>query len=158
MILRSVLIALGLLLISTVFCGCSGTPPVTRGIDQGSFVPCPQSPNCVSTMAHDDPHRIAPINYTIPRDEARALMVQILSSLGNIRVIEVDGSYIWAECASNIMGFVDDLEIYLPESERIIHLRSASRKGYFDLEVNRKRVETIRGKFIQAGGADATGS
>ena len=44
------------------------------------------------------------------------------------------------------MGFVDDVEFYFP-NESIIHVRSASRMGYSDLGVNRKRIETIRQRF-----------
>jgi uncharacterized protein (DUF1499 family) len=43
-----------------------------------------------------------------------------------------------------LLGFVDDVEFYLDESQNVIHLRSASRIGYWDLGVNRKRMESIR--------------
>jgi uncharacterized protein (DUF1499 family) len=45
------------------------------------------------------------------------------------------------------LGFVDDLEFYADESQKLIHLRSASRVGYWDLGVNRRRVETVRAEF-----------
>jgi uncharacterized protein (DUF1499 family) len=38
------------------------------------------------------------------------------------------------------------VEFYFPK-EKVIHVRSASRLGYFDLGVNRKRVEQIRKLF-----------
>jgi len=40
------------------------------------------------------------------------------------------------------VGFGVDAVVYL------IHVRSAVRTGYFDLGVNRRRVEDIRGKLI----------
>lgn len=45
------------------------------------------------------------------------------------------------------MGFVDDVEFYLDEDTKVIHVRSASRLGQSDLGVNRKRIETIRTEF-----------
>jgi uncharacterized protein (DUF1499 family) len=39
------------------------------------------------------------------------------------------------------MGFVDDVELYLDEPARTVHFRSASRIGYSDLGVNRRRME-----------------
>jgi uncharacterized protein (DUF1499 family) len=39
---------------------------------------------------------------------------------------------------------VDDLELELRAGEGIIAVRSASRKGYSDFGVNRRRVENLR--------------
>jgi len=44
------------------------------------------------------------------------------------------------------MGFVDDLEFYFSK-ENVIQVRSASRLGYSDFGVNRKRVEKLRELF-----------
>jgi len=52
----------------------------------------------------------------------------------------------YAEFTSAIMGFVD-VEFYLDEDAKVIHVRSASRLGQSDLGVNRKRIETIRTKL-----------
>ena len=57
--------------------------------------------------------------------------------------------YIHAEVTSFLFRFVDDIEFYLPVSEKVIHVRSASRKGYSDLGVNRTRVEEIRKRFSE---------
>ena len=48
--------------------------------------------------------------------------------------------------------FVDDLECRLDAENRVIHVRSASRVGYSDLGVNRKRVERLRARFGQEVG------
>jgi uncharacterized protein (DUF1499 family) len=45
------------------------------------------------------------------------------------------------------LGFVDDGEFYIDETQKIIHLRSASRVGYWDLGANRRRMESIRTEF-----------
>jgi uncharacterized protein (DUF1499 family) len=45
------------------------------------------------------------------------------------------------------MGFVDDVQFLIDESPRVIHVRSASRDGYWDLGVNRRRIETIRAEY-----------
>ncbi len=42
-------------------------------------------------------------------------------------------------------------QFYVPPNAKIIHVRSASRLGYSDLGVNRKRIEAIRGRLVQAG-------
>ncbi|MEL0638951.1 DUF1499 domain-containing protein, partial [Marinomonas sp. TI.3.20] len=45
---------------------------------------------------------------------------------------------------SRYLGFIDDLEFYLPEADSIVDVRSASRVGYSDLDVNRDRIEKLR--------------
>jgi len=44
--------------------GCSGTPPDSLGIHQNRLAICPAKPNCVSSDALDDKHRIAPFQVT----------------------------------------------------------------------------------------------
>ncbi len=53
-------------------------------------------------------------------------------------------NYIHVECKSKYFGFVDDLEVYCDDALQTCAVRSASRLGYADFGVNRKRVETIR--------------
>jgi uncharacterized protein (DUF1499 family) len=45
---------------------------------------------------------------------------------------------------------VDDLEVEIDRSQHVIHVRSASRLGYWDLGVNRRRLERIRAAFEKA--------
>lgn len=52
-------------------------------------------------------------------------------------------SYLSATYMSKIFKYVDDVEIR-KESDILWHIRSASRVGYSDMGVNRKRVEAIR--------------
>jgi len=49
------------------------------------------------------------------------------------------------EFSTPLMGFVDDVEFYC--DGKAIQVRSASRLGYSDLGVNRKRIEAIRAAF-----------
>lgn len=55
-----------------------------------------------------------------------------------------DDNYIHAEFTSSIFRFVDDVEFYFETAEKIVQVRSASRKGYYDWGVNRRRIEKIR--------------
>jgi uncharacterized protein (DUF1499 family) len=75
-------------------------------------------------------------------------MVQkTVKSLPRTKIISADNSDIHAECRSMIFRFVDDLMLHLIPSSGIVHLRSASRIGYSDLGVNRRRVESLRKKL-----------
>ncbi|WP_420597789.1 DUF1499 domain-containing protein [Neptuniibacter sp.] len=67
-------------------------------------------------------------------------------------VTETEGNYIRVKFVSLIFRFVDDVEFLILEkgpNEVLIHVRSASRLGYSDFGVNRKRVEKIRSRFSE---------
>ncbi len=125
---------------------CAGNPPTTIGVTNGHLAPCPDSPNCVSSQSDDKPHTIAPLVYNGEMAAAKKTLTQVVTSMPGSRVITDKQDYLYVEFKSRIMGFVDDVEFYFPE-ESIIHVRSASRMGYSDLGVNRKRIETIRQHF-----------
>jgi uncharacterized protein (DUF1499 family) len=63
------------------------------------------------------------------------------------RIKTVQERYIHAEFTSFLFRFVDDVEFLLDDGSKTIHVRSASRVGYSDLGVNRRRVEAIRSRF-----------
>jgi len=136
-----------LLTLMTIFSGCSGKEPAERGVRDGSLFPCPQRPNCVSSMADDSSHNIAPIVYQQSRQKALVDIKVVIGELDNAEIKEELSDYLWVECTSKLMGFVDDVEFFFPEEQKVIHVRSASRLGYSDMGVNRKRVEQIRISF-----------
>ena len=106
--------------------------------------PCPSSPNCVSTQAQDAGHAIAPFRYRKPRAEAKEALKEVIRSLPRTKVVEEDESYLHYEFTSLLLRFVDDVEFLFDDETKTIHFRSASRTGYGDLGVNRKRMEQVR--------------
>lgn len=71
---------------------------------------------------------------------------------GNIET-ESD-SYIAVTFTSSFFGFVDDLEIRIDQSHDAIHVRSASRVGYSDRGVNKKRVELLKELYFTFSNSD----
>ena len=108
--------------------------------------PCPSSPNCVSTRAlpADTQHAIAPYRYQKSLAETKELLKATIASLPRTRLVEEDGEYLHYEFTSLLIRFVDDVEFVFDEESKTIHFRSASRIGYGDLGVNRRRMEDIR--------------
>ena len=106
--------------------------------------PCPNSPNCVSSLASDAKHSVAPLQYTGGLNEARELLRLILRSMERMRIVVDEPTYIHAEFTSALVRFVDDVEFLFAEREEVIHVRSASRVGYYDFGANHKRIERIR--------------
>ena len=62
-------------------------------------------------------------------------------------VIKESPHYLHVEFSSLLFRFVDDVEFFLDDMEKLIHIRSASRVGYSDLGVNRRRVDKIRAEW-----------
>lgn len=120
--------------------------PTRIGLHNGKLAYCPSSPNCVVSQSSYGAHYILPISYTISKEQAYEKIKNIILHQKRTKIIRANENYIHAEFRS-MLGFVDDVEFYFPDNESIIHLRSASRVGYSDLGVNKKRMETIRGLF-----------
>ncbi|MGP4081670.1 DUF1499 domain-containing protein [Pseudalkalibacillus sp. R45] len=117
--------------------------------DKKSLEACPSSLNCVSSQSASEKHNISPISYNSSSDHAYETILKVLNNMSGTKVVEEAKDYIRAECKSKWLKVVSDLEFLLDESKKIIDVRAASRVGYTDLGVNRKRVEYIRQKFIQ---------
>lgn len=122
------------------------TQPVHGG-SKRQLDPCPASPNCVSTMSTDFRHAIDPLKFTGPPEAALSRIREIVRNTPRSTIDFEDEGYIHAEFRT-FLGFVDDVEFLLDRSARVIHMRSASRLGYWDLGVNRKRLEGIRQRFM----------
>lgn len=111
--------------------------------------PCPGSPNCVCTMNTESRHAIEPLRFAEAPDAAFARLKRIVRGTARSSIIFEDNAYIQAEFRT-LLGFVDDVEFLLDRSAGVIHMRSASRLGYWDLGVNRRRLEEVRRLFSEA--------
>jgi len=138
--------------------GCAGRRPDDLGVRDGLLVPCPTSPNCVSSDAGDEPHLIAPIQIEGSDWDAWSALRKLLETTPRVRVVRVGADYLHAEFTSLVMGYVDDVEFELRRDENIIAVRSASRMGYGDMGVNRRRVEWVREELVKLGHARPTSS
>lgn len=115
---------------------------------QNSLPPCPDSPNCVSSAHHDPDRKIPPLRFDGDPEAARKRLVAAIAGLPGC-VVKAGGDplVVHAECESKLFGFIDDLHaVFDPEAGEIA-LRSASRTGYWDMGVNRKRLDALREAF-----------
>ena len=111
------------------------------------LTPCPNSPNCISSLSTDKAHFVDPLIYEDSPAKARQRLITILKSTKRVRLVKEEPDFIHAEFRSLIFRFVDDVTFYFPSEETIIHVRSASRTGYYDFGANRRRVERLRSAF-----------
>jgi len=140
-------VSIGPLMLITILWGCSGN--LTEPNDSGSsgFLDCPDTPNCVSSLAKNLKSRVEPFRLKKDPKTIWDIVQKTVGSLPRTKIVSIDNTDIHAECRSMIFRFVDDLTLHLTSSKDIIHIRSASRTGYSDLGVNRRRVESLRKKL-----------
>ena len=114
---------------------------------ENRLLPCPASPNCVSSLASDRQHAVSPLTFDEPPELVWQRLRAVLDTEKRMTIRTEEGGYLHAEFRSRVFGFVDDVEFLLLPEEGMIHIRSASRTGYSDFGVNRKRIERLRLKF-----------
>ncbi len=119
------------------------------GPDKSS--PCPDSPNCVSSQSADEARFIEPLHYSGSPADARQKLIAILEGMNRVRLAKVETDYIHAEFRSSVFRFVDDVKFWFPPDKPLIHVKSASRKGYYDFGANRRRVERLREAIEKLG-------
>jgi len=120
--------------------------PGNLGVTNGRFAACRRTPNCVSSQADpsDREHYIAPIPF---RGDAMAAVRRAVAAMPRATVISEKADYLYAEFRSKLLGYVDDVEFFYDGAA--IQVRSASRLGRRDFNVNRNRVEQLRALITQ---------
>ena len=121
--------------------------PYNLGLKNQLFLPCPESPNCVSSQEKYSQNSIPPITFGDSLEQAKERIYRVINSMRGTRIITKEVLYLHVEFSTEVLKFIDDVEFYFDRSQALIHVRSASRQGYWDFGVNRRRVESIRSEF-----------
>lgn len=132
---------------------CSGSRPPGLGLVGERLGDCPSSPNCVSSEATDAGHRVDPLAFAGTPEDGWKAARDAVAAMPRTRIVTEKNGYLHAECTSALMRYVDDLELHLAPGGNAIGVRSASRLGYSDMGVNRRRVESLRSAMHGAAGA-----
>lgn len=127
----------------------SGKRPDNLGVKEGRLVSCGRRLNCVSSQVDpgDAQRYVAPIPFKGSAVDALAAARRAVESMQRATVVRHEGNYLHAEFRSRLMGYVDDVEFTYDDKAAVLHLRSASRLGRRDFEVNRDRVEALRARI-----------
>ncbi|UOQ92674.1 DUF1499 domain-containing protein [Halobacillus shinanisalinarum] len=119
------------------------------GVKDGKLAPCPHSPNCVSTQAKSLDKAMDSLPFIENISYTKSLIKQIINEEQRTSIQSEQENYLHVIFTSKLLKFKDDVEFYFDESSRVVHFRSASRAGYSDLGVNRKRMENIRRNYLR---------
>gem|GEM_PF-297911 len=156
-ILIGIAIAVPIIVLIPFILKWTGGGPKGLGFGPGGLNPCAQSPNCICSEDDREAFHAKRIELNQPADPQA--LSQSLLRLPYTQLIQVvqgpadDSQYgkipegkflIHWEFRTPWIGYIDDVQIAGTLGERTVQIRSASRAGYSDLGVNRKRVEVIR--------------
>ena len=131
--------------IAVQFLNYRSHPAAMLGATDGMLAECPASPNAVCSQSESDQHAIPPFSYA-PNTPATAwpALRKAVGDIPRVTIVEETDVYLRGECRTLLMRYVDDIEFLHVPVESLIHIRSASRIGYSDLDANRKRMEQVR--------------
>ena len=109
-----------------------------------SLEPCPDSPNCVSTLADttDSLHFMEPVAVSVPAPQVIEVVEAAVTLLGG-KVTQRSSDRLAAVFTSRVFRFKDDVTFVVDTDTDQLHFRSASRTGHSDLGVNRKRMTAL---------------
>lgn len=155
-LLKWMVMTLLALAVATVLAGqlgwLGGRMPDDLGVRDGRLKLPSATENSVSSQAGlypDHPMRAYAEIEPLPlRDDGPATMNRLsqqLQAMPGVKIVQDLGDgYLYAQCTSRWMKFVDDLELWYDPVNQVVQVRSASRVGRKDFGVNRQRVERLR--------------
>ena len=81
-------------------------------------------------------------------DESFKELIDIMKNTPRIKIINIKEDYVHALATSRVMKFIDDIEIKKSEKGNILKVKSKSRTGFYDLGVNKRRINTLHFRLI----------
>ncbi len=153
-----VLAAIVLALVAAQVGLLSGQRPGDIGVKDGRLKPPSPTRNSVSSQAAlmpDHPQRayasVEPLPFKAGGIAASMkALAAVLGTMPGVSVVEQRPDYLYAQAQTRWLKFVDDVEFWANPASNVIELRSASRLGREDFNVNRQRIEKIRAAYLAA--------
>ena len=133
-----------ILLFGSILSSCSDEKLPLVGIRESRLTPCPDSPNCISSQGSDSAYTVEPLTYDSEAEKIIADLKVVVGSMKGATLVSESAAYLHVEFQSDVFRFIDDVEFMVDDMAKVVHVRSASRVGYYDFGINRKRLEKIR--------------
>jgi len=135
------------ILIVVVMFGKNNIAPKNLGVKEGKLKKMPNSPNAVSSQTDIEDKKVEPLLFTGDLEKSKARIIGIINNLEGTEMIKNEKNYIYVIFKTGGLKFKDDVEFYFDEVNKLIHFRSASRVGYSDMGLNRKRYDEIKSAY-----------
>ena len=136
----------------------AGQAPTDLGVREGRLKPPSRTPNSVSSQAGlyaqhpvQAAAAIAPLAWRGDAAKAMPTLAGVVAGMPGAVVVQQRPDYLYVQFTSRWLGFVDDAEFWFDPAQKVVQVRSASRVGRKDFDVNRQRIEHIRAMLATAG-------
>ncbi|MBK1851903.1 DUF1499 domain-containing protein [Marinobacter sp. 1-4A] len=140
--------ALPLLLLS----GCASTSNVPPSGLEFSLDGCTPFLNCVSSTSTKSLYSVEPIRLAEPLDSSSWELIKAEAlKLSGASLNSARYGYADITCYSDGVGFPDYFELLVDTIRQQLDVRSQSLLGFYDMGVNRERVELLRSRLIERG-------
>ncbi len=123
--------------------------PTNLGMTNGSFARLPKTPNGISSQTSDLRKKVDPFPFNQNLTESKNSLKIIIAAFEGMNILSEGKNYIHVISTSKTMRFHDDIEFFFDKRSKVVHFRSASRIGYSDMNVNRKRYERLRKEYMK---------
>lgn len=126
-----------------IFMSFTVTAETEKYLINGKLARCPDKPNCVNTEEGD----IQAVNI----DDANleyvwSQLIEVIQEQGG-NIKKSNKGYLWATFQTSWLKFTDDVEARFDSGQGVIHLKSASRVGYYDFGTNQNRLTQLIKRF-----------
>lgn len=134
-------------------CTASESLPLAENSLNGSsnppdgFFHCPDRPNCVSSIEAREDYQVPPFPILGSPASSLRRLAEIIRQEPRAEIRQLSEVFLYATFTSQLFGFVDDVYFGVNAAGTEIRVKSSSRVGYWDLGVNRRRVELIRSQI-----------
>jgi uncharacterized protein (DUF1499 family) len=128
------------------------TVPETLGVTKGSLAELASSPNGVASHTQFEERKVDPFPLSQPTSESIKNIRKAIASgfsESQYKVETYSERYMHVVFISDMIGYRDDVEFFVDSNKNEVQLRSQSRAGYSDGDVNRVRMEQIRQAYIK---------
>jgi len=121
------------------------------GLQNGQLRVLGPKPNAVSSQTDRQDRYVPPIPIPgkLGGDDVMHKIHACLSSMEGCAIKVEEDRYLRCVFTTPVLHFHDDVEIFVDDDVKEVHFRSASRCGYSDLGVNRKRYKVFSGKLFR---------
>lgn len=133
-----------ILLICAGLSACAQFTEYSVGLDNKRLSDCPASPRCVSSAEHLAEKRARAFYLVTPITANWQNVIAVVSRQDRTLIAKHEANYLHAEVTSPWGWYTDDLELLLDADSGRIDVRSSGRIGYYDFDVNRDRIESLR--------------
>lgn len=119
------------------------------GVNDGQLTSLGKRPNDLSTQTDQNDKQALPWPFKDSLPQTMAAIVAAIERYGGGTIKSKSDTYLYVVFTTPLMRFNDDAEFWLDTDQKLVHFRSASRVGYSDMGLNRRRFEQLTDFYNQ---------